>query len=132
MTAHDGVTSDGRSSHSDRHSVPPHPPKSHTSAVAKVARQKMMLWPGCLSACICSGDGWMGGWMDGLCAVAGPANHRGRSASYVRGAYPIALGLGLGRQTRGSSDEVIKVRQETTRADAISTAGPRVMAQTRS
>lgn len=35
--------------------------------------------------------------------------------------------LHLGRQARGSSDEVLKVRQDSTRDDAISTAGPRVM-----
>lgn len=120
MTAHDGVTSDGRSSHSDRHSVIPSSPKSHTSAVAKFARQKLF-WPGCLSACICSGDGWMDGLvllLAGRITVAGA--HRTCEAH---------IQLHFGRQAR---DDVIKVRQETTRADAISTAGPRVMAQTRS
>lgn len=38
MTAHDGVTSDGRSSHSDRHSVLP--PEATPGDVAKPARQK--------------------------------------------------------------------------------------------
>ncbi|KAI7777566.1 hypothetical protein LA080_003401 [Diaporthe eres] len=67
----------------------------------------------------------MHGWMDGFVLLLAGRIIVAGAASYVRGAYPIALG----RQTRGSSDEVIKVRQETTRADAISTAGPRVMAR---
>lgn len=120
MTAHDGVTSDGRSSHSDRHSVLP-PKQPHLEMWRSLRVKKDHVLAACLSA-----------WLidcPSCCCCPGESRWPDLPGRLVR-ARRISNGFGQGPRRRATAraDEVIKVRQESTRDDAISTAGPRVMA----